>query len=66
VGVRPAPRRRRSARLCSERAAVDTIWNAGNWRELVAEYADEQLDLADRLTGEGETHPAGGPTTPST
>jgi hypothetical protein len=36
----------------TERAAINAIWNGGNWRELVAEYADEQLDLADRLTGE--------------
>jgi hypothetical protein len=37
----------------SERDAIDTVWNGGAWRELVAEDADEPLDLADRLTGEG-------------
>ena len=37
----------------TERAAVDAIWNAADWRELVAEYADEQFDLADRWTREG-------------
>jgi len=37
----------------TEREAIAAVWNGGHWRELVAEYADEQLDLADRLTGEG-------------
>jgi hypothetical protein len=36
-----------------EREAIEHVWNNGHWRELTAEYADEQLDLADRLTGEG-------------
>ena len=38
---------------CTEREALDAIWASGDWREMVAEYADEQLDLADKLTGEG-------------
>src|SRR4051794_3391779 len=36
----------------TEPAAIDAVWASGNWRELTAEYADEQLDLADKLTGE--------------
>ena len=39
----------------TEWVAIDTMWAGGNWRELVAEYADEQLDIADRLTGEDAT-----------
>ena len=46
----------------TEREAIDAVWNGGDWRELVAEFADEQLDLADRLTGEGDS-PAAGPAT---
>jgi hypothetical protein len=46
---------------CTEREAIDAIWNAGDWRERTAEYADLELDLADRLTGEGEPPPTGGP-----
>jgi hypothetical protein len=38
-----------------ERDVIDAIWNGGHWREPVAEYADEPLDLADRLTGEGDS-----------
>ena len=38
---------------CTESEAVDAVWNRGDWRELVAEYADEPLDLTDRLMGEG-------------
>jgi hypothetical protein len=37
----------------SEGEAIDQIWNRGDWRTRVAEYADEQLDIADRLMGEG-------------
>jgi hypothetical protein len=37
----------------TEREAIAAVWNGGDWREPTAEYADEQLDLADRLTGEG-------------
>ena len=36
----------------SEPAAIDAVWNRGDWRTMTAEYADEQLDLADRLTDE--------------
>ena len=36
----------------TERDAIDAIWARGRWRGLTAEYADEQLDIADRLTGE--------------
>jgi hypothetical protein len=39
---------------CTEREALDAVWASGTWRERTAEYADEQLDLADRLTGEGD------------
>jgi hypothetical protein len=38
----------------TKREAVDAIWNAGHWRELTAEDAAKPLDLADRLTGEGD------------
>jgi hypothetical protein len=38
----------------SEQEAIDAIWAGGDWRARVAEDADEPLDLADRLTGEGE------------
>ena len=42
----------------TEPAAIATVWNRGDWCELVAQYACEeramQLDLADRRTGEGE------------
>jgi hypothetical protein len=44
----------------SERPAIDTVWNGGDWRELVAEDADAHLDLTDRLTGEGGALPARG------
>jgi hypothetical protein len=37
----------------TEREAIDAVWNTGDWRTRVAEYADEPLDLADRLTGTG-------------
>jgi hypothetical protein len=37
----------------TERDAIAAVWADGDWRTMVAEYADEQLDLADRLTGEG-------------
>jgi hypothetical protein len=37
----------------TEREAIAAIWNSGAWQERTAEDADEQLDLADRLTGEG-------------
>jgi hypothetical protein len=37
----------------TEREAIAAVWNGSDRRTLVAEYADEQLDLADRLTGEG-------------
>jgi hypothetical protein len=40
---------------CTERAAIEAVWNGGDWRELTAEDADAPLDLADRLTGEGTT-----------
>ena len=43
----------------TEREAIDRVWNAGNWRETVAEFADEPLDLADRLTGEDAAAPLG-------
>jgi hypothetical protein len=46
----------------TERAAIDAVRNRGDWRTMVAEYADEQLDLADRLTGEGDSA-AGSPAT---
>jgi hypothetical protein len=38
---------------CTEREATEAVRNGGDWRELVAEDADEPLDLAARLTGEG-------------
>jgi hypothetical protein len=38
---------------CTEREATEAVWNGGDWRERVAEDANEPLDLADRLTGEG-------------
>ncbi len=41
----------------TERDAIDTVWARGDWREMTAEYADEQLDLADRWTGEGDSAP---------
>jgi hypothetical protein len=38
---------------CTEREATEAVRNGGDWREPVAEDANEPLDLADRLTGEG-------------
>jgi hypothetical protein len=32
---------------------IAAVWNGGAWRGVVAEFADEPVDLADRLTGEG-------------
>jgi hypothetical protein len=40
---------------CTAREAIAAVWDGGAWREMTAEFADEQLDLADRLTGEGGT-----------
>ena len=38
----------------TERRALGAIWNGGAWRERTAEYAGEQLDLADRFPGEDD------------
>ena len=42
---------------CTEREAIEAVWDGGARREMTAEYADEQLDLADRLTGEAAAGP---------
>ena len=42
---------------CTEREAIDAIWAGGDRRERTAEYADGPLNLADRLTGQGELPP---------
>jgi hypothetical protein len=43
-----------------EREAIAAIWDGSPWRARTAEYADAQLDLADRLTGEGALPPGEG------
>ena len=49
----------------TERKALAAVWARGHRRELTAAWTDEQLDLADRRTGEGDpSAPADGATPP--